>query len=254
MLRNIYITKNSLITLEKKKGDNMKVAVVSNNKKYFEAAIKKEKDLTLVKDSPDVVIAFGGEGTFLYSEMIYPGIPKVLVRHSSKCKKCDKHDYQKVLNALLSDDFGVAEFLKVQGSIKGRMLVGLNEINIHYTPPCAMRFGVDVDKETLVEEGIGDGLIVSTVYGSSGYFFSITRKTFDKGLGIAFNNLVKPVKTRIIPENSVIKVKIIRGPAVMCADCNKEIISLKTGDVVRIQKHSNFARILQLEGKRMVRI
>lgn len=232
----------------------MKVAVVSNNKKYFEAAIKKEKDLTLVKDSPDVVIAFGGEGTFLYSEMIYPGIPKVLVRHSSKCKKCDKHDYQKVLNALLSDDFGVAEFLKVQGSIKGRMLVGLNEINIHYKPPCAIRFSVTVDNETLVQESIGDGLIVSTPYGSSGYFFSITRKTFDKGLGIAFNNSVDSVKEKIVQGSSVIEVKIIRGPAVMCADCNKEIILLKTGDVVRIQKYGKPAKILQLGGKRMVRI
>lgn len=232
----------------------MKVAVVGYRKNYFEAKIEKEKKLILVEDDPDVVVAFGGEGTFLYSEMIFPGVPKVLVRHSSKCRKCRKHDYKKVIDALIAKKFKIVEFLKVQGTVNGKKLVGLNEINIHYIPPCAIRFSVSVDKETLVQESIGDGVVVSTVYGSSGYFLSITRKTFSKGLGIAFNNPVKPVKARVVPEDSVIRVKIIRGPAVVCTDCNKEVVPLSTGDVVRIQKHSHFARILELEGGTKVRI
>ena len=52
----------------------------------------------------------------------------------------------------------------------------------------------------------------------------------------------------------MIKVKITRGPAVMFSDCNQKIVPLKTGDIVKIQKHSNFARILQLNGKTKVRI
>ncbi len=70
----------------------MKVAVVSYNKTYFEEEIRKEGNLILDDVNPDVVIAFGGEGTFLYSEMTYPGVPKVLVLHSSKCQKCKNHN------------------------------------------------------------------------------------------------------------------------------------------------------------------
>ena len=232
----------------------MKVIVVGYRKNHFENEIKKEKELELTEYQPDIVIAFGGEGTFLYSEMIYPGIPKVLVRHPSKCKKCSKHDYKKVIKALVNNQFQVVEFVKIVGSVRGKKVVGLNDINIHYKPPCAIRLNVDVGKKTIAKEVISDGVIISTPYGASGYYSSITRKTFDKGLGIAFNNPVTPVKPRVVPEGSVIKVKITRGPGILCADCNQDVISLKTGDVVKIQKHSQYAIILKLKGKTKVRI
>ncbi|MBL7100712.1 MAG: NAD(+)/NADH kinase [Nanoarchaeota archaeon] len=232
----------------------MKVVVVGYRKNYFEKEIKREKKLKLVKISPDVVVAFGGEGTFLYSEMIYPEIPKVFVRHPSKCRKCKKHNYGKIIKALVENRFKVVKLLKIQCSVNGKRLIGLNEINIHYKPPCAMRFDVHINKKLIAKESIGDGLIVSTPYGSSGYFFSIAKKTFNKGLGIAFNNPVKRIKGRIVPENSIIKVKVARGPGMVCVDCDKKIIPLKTGDIVKIQKHSRFARVLKLNGEMKVRI
>lgn len=232
----------------------MRIALVGYRKNYFESEIKKEKKLVLVENNPDVVIAFGGEGTFLFSEIAYPGVPKVFVVHSNKCKNCKSHDYKKIIRGLLDDEFKAVEFMKVQGSVNGKTLIGLNEINIHYIPPCAIRFDVDVDKKTIVRECVGDGLVVSTPYGSSGYFSSITRKTFDKGMGIAFNNPVNAMAEVIVLESSKIKVKIVRGPGVMCADCNRQVIPLKKGDVVRIQKHARPARIMQLYGEMKVRI
>ena len=230
----------------------MKVAVVGYRKNYFEAEIKKEKDLKLTGNNPDVVIAFGGEGTFLYSEMKYPGVPKVFAVHSSRCRKCSHHNYKKIINALVEKKFKISEHVKVQASANGKTLVGLNDVNLHYKPPCALRFSLDIGKKQAVKECIGDGLIVSTPYGSSGYFFSITGKTFSRGLGIAFNNPVSRLKERIVPENSVIKVKIVRGPGVLCTDCSKKAINLNTGDTIKINKHANFARILKLNKKMKV--
>ncbi len=232
----------------------MKLLVVGRRKNFFEKEIRKGKKLILVKNNPEVIVAFGGEGTFLYSEMVYPGIPKLLVYHSSKCKNCKKHNYQKIIKDLIVKKFKVVSFVKIQASVNNKRLIGLNEINIHYKPPCALRFDVDINNKPIVRECVGDGLVISTPYGSSGYFYSVTRKTFNKGLGIAFNNNVKIVKEKIIPENSVIKIKIVRGPGVMCADCNKKTIPLKTGDIIKIQKHDSRAKILQLGRNRRVRI
>ncbi len=232
----------------------VKVLVIGRRKNFFEKEIKKEKKLILVKNNPEVVVAFGGEGTFLYSEMIYPGIPKLLVYHSSKCKNCKKHNYEKIIRALADKKFKIANFVKIEGSVNGKKLIGLNEINIHYIPPLAIRFDVSINDKKIANECIGDGLVVSTPYGSSGYFYSVTRKTFSKGLGVAFNNIVKLIKPVITSEGSTIKVKIVRGPGVMCADCNKKIILLKTGDIIKIQKHDHHARILQLGRNRRVRI
>ena len=233
----------------KRKVVRVKLLVIGRRKNFFEKEIRKEKKLILVKNHPDVIVAFGGEGTFLYSEMVYPEIPKLLVYHSSKCKKCKKHNYKKIIKDLTVKKFKVVNFVKIQASVNNKRLIGLNEINIHYKPPCALRFDVDINNKPIVRECVGDGLVVSTPYGSSGYFSSITRKTFEKGLGIAFNNPVKPIKPRIVPKDSVIKVKIVRGPGVLCVDCNKEVIPLKTGDVIKIQKHINYARILKINGE-----
>lgn len=230
----------------------MKLLVIGRRKNFFEKEIKKEKKLVLVKKNPEVVVAFGGEGTFLYSEMVCPGIPKLLVYHSSKCRNCKNHDYKKIIKNLASKKFKTVSFLKIQASVNNKKLVGLNEVNIHYQPPLALRFDVNVNNKTVVRECIGDGLVVSTPYGSSGYFYSITRETFSKGLGIAFNNPVKTLKEKIIPENSVIKVKLVRGHGIICVDCNKKIIPLKTGDVIRIQKYASPAKILQLGKNRKV--
>lgn len=232
----------------------MKLLVIGRRKNFFEKEIKKEKKLILVKNNPGVIVAFGGEGTFLYSEMVYPGIPKLLVYHSSKCKNCKKHNYKKIIKDLVAKKFKVVSFVKIQASVNNKRLIGLNEINVHYNPPCALRFDVYINNKPIVRECVGDGLVISTLYGSSGYFYSVTRKTFNKGLGVAFNNTVKTVKEKIIPENSVIKVKIVRGPGVMCADANKKIIPLKTGDIIKIQKHVHTAKILQIGKSRKVRI
>ncbi len=230
----------------------MKLLIIGRRKNFFETNVKKEKNLVLVKKNPDIVVAFGGEGTFLYSEMKYPGIPKLLVYHSSKCKNCKNHNYKKIIKSLIAKKFKAVSFLKIQASVNNKTLIGLNEVNIHYQPPCALRFDVYINNKPVARECVGDGLLVSTPYGSSGYFYSITRKTFNKGLGTAFNNTVKIVKEKVVPENSIIKVKIVRGPGTLCADSNKKIIHLKTGDVIRIQKHAHTAKILQIGKDRKV--
>ena len=232
----------------------MKVAIIGLEKSFFEKEIKKEKKLRLVKSNPDVVLAFGGDGTFLFAEQVFPGIPKVLVKHNSSCKKCNNHKYKIIIDALVNKKFKIVNFMKIQAFVKGKKIVALNDINIHYKPPRAVRINLEVNNKTIAKEVIGDGVIISTPYGSSGYFQSITRKTFKKGIGIAFNNPVKKIKEKVIQQNSVVKVKVVRGPAVMCADCNKKIILLKTGDVVKIKKYNQFAKILEINKIRKVKI
>ena len=34
------------------------------------------------EDDPDVVVSYGGDGMFLISERVFPGVPKILVRDS----------------------------------------------------------------------------------------------------------------------------------------------------------------------------
>jgi hypothetical protein len=50
--------------------------------------------------SPDFIITVGGDGTLLQAERCYPSIPKLPVRDSLRCYRCDRHSIW--FNGLLS--------------------------------------------------------------------------------------------------------------------------------------------------------
>lgn len=235
----------------------MKVAVVGRAKEFIENRLP-DYGLKLNKKNPDVVISFGGDGTALLAERIYPSIPRILIKHSKICVKCKEHDFSKVLTGLKERRFKIIEEIKVEGIVNKdpkKKLIGLNEIGIHHKIPTkTIRLQVKVNGKVIENEVIGDGVIIATPYGSSAYFYSITRKRFSKGLGIAFNNPKRRTKSRIVKDDSEIEIKFLRGHGLMTADNNEKMFSIKSGDIVTVRKLSKKAKIIELKGRRRIRV
>jgi len=235
----------------------MKVAVVGLKRKVVEVHLP-EFSLKLDKKNPDVVISFGGDGTSLYGERIYPGVPRIMIKHSKTCNKCKEHDFSKVFTALKEGRFKIKEEIKLEGIVNKnpkRKLIGLNEICIHHKIPTkSIRFRVKVNGKIIADEAIGDGLVVATPYGSTAYFYSVSRRKFSSGLGIAFNNTRKSRKSIVVKDNSVIKVEILRGQGLMTADENKRMIPVKKEDAITIKRAKGKARIIEMKGKRRISV
>lgn len=227
-----------------------RVLVYGEHSDVFEQQLKKF-NIDVVDEDPDVVVAIGGDGTFLESEKFYPGIPKILIKHAYDCNQCDKHDYSKLIKKFLEGKYTIISQLKLEAVVNGnekKKLVALNDVNIHYTPPRALRVEVSVNNKVVAPLVIGDGVVVATPYGSTGYFNSITKKKFKKGIGLAFNNPTKDIKHLILNDEAVIKVKILRGEGVVVVDCDDDGIDIKEGDEVVVRKSLSEANIVQLKG------
>src|SRR5262245_55768173 len=172
----------------------MRVTVVSRDPIAEDAASAHVRDAGLAhvgaEEHPQVVLCYGGDGTFLSAERTFPGIPKLLLRNSKIGKLCENATLESALTALKERRFRIEVCAKLKATVRGRELIGVNDIVVRNTlPTYALRFRLVVGNRYYLDELIGDGIVVATAFGSSAYFYSIARQTFSRGLGIAFNNM-----------------------------------------------------------------
>jgi NAD+ kinase len=228
----------------------MKVAVIGKERELIEEKLS-EFGLESDKENPDVVISFGGDGTALYGERVYPGIPRIMIKHSKFCVKSKEDDYSEVLNALREKRYKIKEEMKVEVIVNDdstKKLIGLNEVGIHHKIPTkALRLKIMINGKIIEDEQISDGFIVATPYGSTAYFYSICRKKFSKGLGIAFKNPKSGTRSMILDENSVIETEVLRGFGLVAADNDEKMFEVTTGDKILIKKTEGKAKIIEIK-------
>jgi NAD+ kinase len=227
--------------------DPMKVALVGRDLEEVEPLLG-EFGIAINQESPDVIISNGGDGALLGAERRFPGIPKLGLRNS---KTSDRHrdtDTRTVLQHLIEGRLREQRFLKLEAHVKGQTLIGLNDIILHNKVlTSAVRYEVEIDGRNHMGEIVGDGLVVATPFGSSGYYRSITHSIFQVGIGLAFNNSIEPVNHLVLKETCLIEATILRGPAQVAADNDPEWVELEYGDRIRIKKADCYARILSIE-------
>jgi NAD+ kinase len=176
----------------------------------------------------------------------FPGVPKFFLKGSKICKKCSAFDNEEILKKVISGSTERNEEMKLQAKSKGKKIVGLNEIIVHNKDPrSAIRYEIFIDGRKIGNEIIGDGVVISTPFGSTGYYRSITDSFFEVGIGVAFNNSTEQSDHMVIKESSEILIKIIRGTALVYADNSEEEIRLDDGDEVSISIAKTKAIILQ---------
>ena len=109
----------------------------------------------------------------------------------------------------------------------------------------ALRFYVWIDDKRS-DEIIADGVVVSTPFGSTGYYKSMGGKKIDKGIGIGFNNPTKTMKHLITSENSKVEIKVLRGDAVFNTDNNPQVILLQKSEIIKIRKSKDITRLVDI--------
>lgn len=222
----------------------MKLLIYGQNTEEIKTLIQKA-GLEIVTEEPDAIAVCGGDGTFMKSEKDFPGVPKFIIQKSKTSKKGHDLEPSELIEKIVRGRYHINEEIKIESTAKGETLVGLNEIIIHNTDPRqAIRYNVFVNDKQVAGDIIGDGVVVSTPYGSTGYYRSITDGMFEVGIGLAFNNSTEQVDHMVLKEDTKIKIKIVRGPAHAYADNDEKEIELNDGDEIIITKFTETAKII----------
>ncbi len=224
----------------------MNVAVFGNQKEEILGLVSRA-GFNIVENDPDYCISFGGDGTVMRSETMYPGVPKIILKNSQICKLCSNLSNEEVLKKVVTGQYEVTDYLKLKVSSKGISKEALNDVTIHNADPRhAIRYKFSVDGREISHEVIGDGVVASTPFGSTGYYRSITDSFFELGIGLAFNNSTEQSDHMVLKEDCKIDIEITRGPANVYADNQGDFIEIKDGDKVHIEKSGKSAKIVRI--------
>lgn len=222
----------------------MKALLFGENRSRIEPLVRKA-GFEVAETDPEFVVSYGGDGTLMRAESAHPGIPKIVLKDSLICKKCSPLSNEQVLDAVKNGRYAVEELMKLEIISDGKTLYAMNDITLHNADSRhAIRYSLAVNDKVVGEAIIGDGVVVATPFGSTAYYRSITDSFFELGIGLAFNNSTEQSDHMVLKENSVIKIKIIRGPAVIYADNNEDAIRIDKDSEVLIRKSGNKALIV----------
>ncbi len=220
----------------------MKVAVTGKNSKDIVQLVK-DLGFEMVSSNSDLVISYGGDGTLLSSERTYPGIPKLPIRDSLFCNKCSDHSDKEILEKLLSGKLNLKVYKKLETEIFYKTFYALNDFVVRNQQPThTIRFKTSQTGDKLL---IGDGVVISTTFGQTGYFKSITDQTFDTGFALAFNNTTEKAAPVILKDSDQLSFKLVRGKATLSMDNSADIFIIDEGSELIFKMSDQVAKIYE---------
>jgi NAD+ kinase len=237
----------------------MNVLLYGHESEKLRPSVEKHTGLNLVTKDPETVVCFGGDGTLLAAERLWPGVPKVPLRNSRRGVRCIGAPPEGVIAQLAAGRLVPHVQLKLACHLDfanskrpAQQLVALNEVSGHMgRVTSSLRYRVWFDGRAYGSapdhEIIGDGFVVCSPFGSTAYFNQITRGVFWQGIGVAFKYTNEQTTHVIVPEDTAVRVQITRGPAMIAHDSAPEILDADSGDVLTIRRAQETAVLLMPE-------
>ena len=204
------------------------------------------------KTTPELVISHGGDGSLLGAERDFPGIPKFALRDHRNNPKCPLHDENALLRKLFAGELEVRYLPKLTATTEtGERLDGLNDVVVsREVHQGAIRTRIRENGRILRHQVISDGVVFCTAFGSTGYFQSITRGNFQRGIGIAFSNSMDGYSFTVLPEDAALELELLRGPACLVADNNPRILPLADGEHLQLSLTAQATPVFGLDAFR----
>ena len=175
-------------------------------------------------------------------------IPKLLMRDCRTAPQCEEHGYREILDSFLNGRLKMVKLPKLTAYIRDEKIYAINDIFIHnYERMNALRYRVYINDDLYAKEVVGDAVGISSVHGSTAYYKSITHSIFRTGIGLSFSNSTEEVNHLVLPETSVVRIEIVRGPGLVISDNAPENYILEKGEAITLGESDQFLSVYALE-------
>lgn len=251
----------------------MKLGLFINNEPFYENKAKKVIEILKkhkmkfkickAKAKFDILIVVGGDGTVFKAAKDYPSATLLPIKRLS-------FPISAALEKIKKGEYKIEKIMKLEVKYKKFKAWGINDISVLRDDECANRFRVFIDgKNAFGDELMGDGVIVATPYGSTGYNWTaggtvlkenekkfvvtpVCSAYFNKRFFIKNRKVMERIeKGKVIPSSKEIIIKFSRSSKnKIVPDGRKEerfYASIKAGDKVlirRAKESSKFVKIL----------
>lgn len=86
--------------------------IFSEKKEEIEPFVR-NTGFSLVDERPDLVISYGGDGTFMRAETAFPGVPKLVLKGSRICNFCSPLPNEEMLRRAFAGALERRELMKL---------------------------------------------------------------------------------------------------------------------------------------------
>ena len=213
-----------------------------------------------------IVVVLGGDGSILHAARTYDEPTILPVRTGTSKGHQTSLDAADLLEAVETIETGTDYRLETHHYLRAASeaadlpagFTALNDVCLHHREPTmAAEFGVRLHTDARTRaypDLVGDGVVVATPFGSSAYFRSITGRTFERGIGVAFNNVHWPEDAPEyvrLPADARVEVAVTEtenaAAAVLTRDNHPEPVTLEPGAPVEIRQADRAATIVRLD-------
>lgn len=248
----------------------MRYHVISNDDRRRETAVETLEgagfEVLEEYDPESVVVTLGGDGTILYAARTFrePTLLPVRTAGSAGLRtELDDDCLVEAVRAIEAGAYTTTEHRKLAAYRDGQELQGsfgaLNEVGLHHgSPLMAAVFAVRIrdGNRQVFERVVGDGALVATPFGSTGYYRSVTGGTFTDGIGLAFNNVHAPAD---VPDQvglsaaAAVEFEVVESShasdAVLTRDNAPETVDLAVGEPVTVRYSDRRVSVVSVDGR-----
>jgi len=233
-------------------------AVVLASPKFPDAdAVKRILELRgwgVTEKKPDFVITVGGDGSVLYAEAKYPGVPIIAFKAGAlgflACNEVE--EIEEVLKAVEKGKYSIDSREKLEFSVPGKRELALNEVLITSSlAGKALRLEILVDSQRL-GYFVCDGVLAATPTGSTGYNLSCGGPVIEPASGSYALTLINPhlskLRSLVLSKSRVVEVRFTRSnPGITVVADGLKSVKIGHNDVVVIKNSGKQARLVRTE-------